>query len=70
MIVNARMYSVSTEAGAVWRELLSAIIAQAGVPASVFDYPPPAPLEDLWTRSHRRSDSLSRGISRRASLLE
>jgi ABC-type phosphate/phosphonate transport system substrate-binding protein len=51
MIVNARMYSVSTEAGAVWRELLSAIIAQAGVPASVFDYPPPAPLEDLWLRT-------------------
>src|ERR1700730_4797474 len=51
MIVNARMYSVSTEAGAVWRELLSAIIAQAGVPASVLDYPPPAPLEDLWLRT-------------------
>jgi ABC-type phosphate/phosphonate transport system substrate-binding protein len=51
MIVNARMYSVSTEAGAVWRELLSAIIAQAGVPASVIDYPPPAPLEDLWLRT-------------------
>jgi ABC-type phosphate/phosphonate transport system substrate-binding protein len=51
VIANARMYSVNAEAGAVWRELLSGIIAQAGVPAAVIDYPPPAPLEDLWLRS-------------------
>jgi ABC-type phosphate/phosphonate transport system substrate-binding protein len=51
MIANARMYSVSAEAGAVWRELLSGIIAQAGVPATVIDHPPPAPLEDLWLRT-------------------
>jgi ABC-type phosphate/phosphonate transport system substrate-binding protein len=51
MIANARMYSVSAEAGAVWRELLSGIIAQAGVPASVINYPAPAPLEDLWLRT-------------------
>jgi ABC-type phosphate/phosphonate transport system substrate-binding protein len=51
MTTNARMYSVSTEAGAVWRELLSGIIAKAGVPATVVDYPAPAPLEDLWLRT-------------------
>jgi len=50
VIANARMYSVSAEAGAVWRELLSRILAQAGVPATVIDHPAPAPLEDLWNR--------------------
>jgi len=50
-IANARMYSVSTEAGAVWRNLLSAIIAQAGVPTTVIDHPAPAPLEELWLRN-------------------
>jgi ABC-type phosphate/phosphonate transport system substrate-binding protein len=51
VIANARMYSVNAEAGANWRELLSGIIAQAGVPATVIDCPPPAPLEDLWSRT-------------------
>jgi ABC-type phosphate/phosphonate transport system substrate-binding protein len=50
-IANARMYSVSAEAGAVWRNLLSAIIARAGVPATVIDHPAPAPLEELWSRN-------------------
>jgi ABC-type phosphate/phosphonate transport system substrate-binding protein len=50
MIANARMYSVSEEAGAVWWELVSRILAQAGVAATVIDYPAPAPLEDLWKR--------------------
>jgi ABC-type phosphate/phosphonate transport system substrate-binding protein len=50
-VANARMYSVSAEAGAVWRNLLSAIIAQAGVPATVIDHPAPAPLEELWLRN-------------------
>lgn len=45
------MYSVSAEAGAVWRELLSGIITQSGVSAAVIDYPAPAPLEDLWSRA-------------------
>jgi ABC-type phosphate/phosphonate transport system substrate-binding protein len=51
VIANARMYSVNAEAVADWRELLSGIIAQAGVPTTVIDYPPPAPLEDLWLRT-------------------
>jgi ABC-type phosphate/phosphonate transport system substrate-binding protein len=50
VIANARMYSVSAQAGAVWRELLSGILAQAGVSATVIDHPAPAPLEDLWNR--------------------
>ena len=50
-IANARMYSVSAEAGAVWRNLLSAIIARAGVPTTVIDHPAPAPLEELWLRN-------------------
>jgi ABC-type phosphate/phosphonate transport system substrate-binding protein len=51
VIANARMYSVSAEAGTVWRELLSGIIARANVPVVVIDYPAPAPLEDLWMRT-------------------
>ena len=51
LIANARMYSVSAKAGGVWRELLSAIVAQAGVRVAVIDHPPPAPLEDLWLRT-------------------
>ena len=34
-IANARMYSVSPEVAALWRQLLSAIIARAGVSAVV-----------------------------------
>lgn len=49
-VANARMYSVSPEVAALWRELLSAIIARAGVSATVIDYPAPAPLADLWSR--------------------
>jgi len=49
-IANARMYSVSPEVAALWRQLLSAIIARAGVSAVVIDYPAPAPLADLWSR--------------------
>jgi ABC-type phosphate/phosphonate transport system substrate-binding protein len=45
------MYAVSPEVSGLWRELLSGIIAQAGVPVAVIDYPPPAPLEDLWSRT-------------------
>jgi ABC-type phosphate/phosphonate transport system substrate-binding protein len=53
VIANARMYSVSPEATDVWRELLLAICAQAGLPAEYIEHAPPAPLEDLW----RRTDS-------------
>jgi hypothetical protein len=49
-IANARMYSVSPQVAALWRALLSAIIAHAGVSASVIDHPAPTPLADLWNR--------------------
>lgn len=49
-VANARMYSVSPEVIDLWRELLSAIIARSGVPATVIDYPPPSPLNELWSR--------------------
>ena len=45
------MYSVSPAAGAVWRELLTGIVARAGVPVAVIEHPAPAPLEDLWSRT-------------------
>jgi ABC-type phosphate/phosphonate transport system substrate-binding protein len=50
MIANARMYSVSPEAGGHWRMLLSAIGAQAGVDLSYMEYAAPAPLDALWQR--------------------
>jgi hypothetical protein len=50
MIANARMYSISPEAGTLWRSLLSNIIAQAGVPVTVIEHPAPAPLSALWSR--------------------
>jgi len=37
----------------LWRQLLSAIIAHARVSATVMDYPAPAPLADLWSRSDK-----------------
>jgi hypothetical protein len=52
-VANARMYSVSPKVAGLWRDLLSAIIAHAGVPAAVIDYPAPAPLDDLWSRTDK-----------------
>jgi ABC-type phosphate/phosphonate transport system substrate-binding protein len=50
LVANARMYSVSSEVAALWRELFAAIIARSGVSATVIDYPAPAPLSELWNR--------------------
>lgn len=49
-IANARMYSVTPEAEAAWRGLLSHICADAGVDLAYLPYPAPQPLEDLWRR--------------------
>ncbi len=49
-IANARMYAVSPEAEAAWRELLGHIAADAGVELAYEAYPAPQPLEDLWRR--------------------
>ena len=49
-IANARMYAVTPEVEALWRELLQQIAADAGVELSYVPYPAPQPLEHLWSR--------------------
>jgi len=49
-IANARMYAVTPEVEARWRELLGRIAEDAGVELSYVPYPAPQPLEDLWRR--------------------
>jgi ABC-type phosphate/phosphonate transport system substrate-binding protein len=49
-IANARMYSVTPEAEAAWRDLLARILATAGVSCAYEAYPAPQPLETLWAR--------------------
>ncbi|MDP9014765.1 MAG: PhnD/SsuA/transferrin family substrate-binding protein [Pseudomonadota bacterium] len=51
MIANARMYSVSPVVAELWRTLLAAVIAQAGVSATLIEHAAPAPLEELWSRT-------------------
>lgn len=53
MIANARMYSVTPEARALWRALLEGVVRRAGAGIEVIDYPAPAPLADLWARSDK-----------------
>jgi len=50
-ITNARMYAVTPEVEAAWRELLEYITREAGVALSYMRYPAPQPLEELWSRS-------------------
>lgn len=49
-IANARMYSVTPEVEALWRELLAQVASEAGVQLSYVPYPAPQPLEKLWRR--------------------
>ncbi len=49
-ISNARMYAVSPEAEAAWRDLLAHIARTAEVDLEYTPYPAPQPLEDLWRR--------------------
>ena len=49
-IANARMYAVTPEVEARWRELLGHVARDAGVELSYLPYPAPQPLEDLWKR--------------------
>jgi ABC-type phosphate/phosphonate transport system substrate-binding protein len=51
MIANARMYAVGAQAGELWRALLCAVTAQAGLNVEVIEHAPPARLEDLWHRT-------------------
>jgi ABC-type phosphate/phosphonate transport system substrate-binding protein len=50
MIANARMYSVSPEAAALWRRLLAALIAQSQLEIELLDHAEPAPIGELWRR--------------------
>jgi ABC-type phosphate/phosphonate transport system substrate-binding protein len=49
-IANARMYAVTPEAEAAWRNLLARILEAAGVSCVYEAYPAPQPLEKLWAR--------------------
>jgi len=49
-IANARMYAVTPQVEADWRELLEHVAADAGVALRYQPYPAPQPLEALWTR--------------------
>jgi ABC-type phosphate/phosphonate transport system substrate-binding protein len=51
MIANARMYAVGAQSAELWRELLSAVAAQAGLNVEVIDHAPPKNLHDLWRRT-------------------
>jgi ABC-type phosphate/phosphonate transport system substrate-binding protein len=53
MIANARMYSVSPEAAALWRRLLGAVIERAGLDIDVLYHAEPAPIDELWQRSDK-----------------
>jgi ABC-type phosphate/phosphonate transport system substrate-binding protein len=53
MIANARMYSVSPEAGALWRRLLTGVIAHAGLDIRLLEHGEPAPIDELWQRSDK-----------------
>jgi ABC-type phosphate/phosphonate transport system substrate-binding protein len=53
MIANARMYSVTPAVAALWRTLLSAVSAQAGVPLMLIDHGQPAPMDELWRRTDK-----------------
>jgi ABC-type phosphate/phosphonate transport system substrate-binding protein len=50
-IMNARMYAVTAEVEATWRELLEHIAREAGVALTYLRHPAPQPLEQLWSRS-------------------
>ena len=49
-IANARMYAVTPQAEASWRELIAHVAAEAGMALDYVPYPAPEPLEDLWSR--------------------
>ncbi len=50
MIANARMYSVSPQAGQAWRTLLMRVAQRAGVELDYVEHDAPAPIRALWER--------------------
>jgi ABC-type phosphate/phosphonate transport system substrate-binding protein len=53
MIANARMYSVSADAAALWRALLAALIDQSGLAVALVEHPEPLPMAALWRRTDK-----------------
>ncbi len=51
LISNARMYAVTPEVEAAWRQLIGHVAQDAGVPLTYEPYAAPQPLEVLWRRS-------------------
>ncbi len=49
-VSNARMYAVSPEAEAAWRDLIAHVAEDAGTSFDYVPYPAPQPLEELWRR--------------------
>lgn len=49
-IANARMYAVSPEAEAAWKDLIAHVAEDAGTSFDYVPYPAPQPLEELWRR--------------------
>jgi ABC-type phosphate/phosphonate transport system substrate-binding protein len=45
------MYAVGAQAGELWRALLCAVTAKAGLNVEVIEHAPPAAIEDLWRRT-------------------
>ena len=50
-VSNARMYAVSPEAEAAWKDLIAHVAEDAGTSFDYVTYPAPQPLEDLWRRN-------------------
>jgi ABC-type phosphate/phosphonate transport system substrate-binding protein len=50
MIANARMYSVTPEAGGLWRDLLGKVLAKVDRSIEIVNHAPPAPISELWKR--------------------
>ena len=51
MIATACMSAVDPQAAELWRELLCAVTAQAGLHVEVIEHAPPAAIDDLWRRT-------------------
>jgi ABC-type phosphate/phosphonate transport system substrate-binding protein len=50
LVANARMYSATPAVKAAWKQLLAAVLREAGLAWEVIDYDAPAPLSQLWAR--------------------
>ncbi len=50
LLANARMYSVSPQAKAAWREVLDWVLKRAGTDMQFVDHDPPLLVSELWKR--------------------